>query len=739
MVHDPGLESAAGQASTSATALGCLVIAARLCDMAVTVDDLVPAAADRGTVTTAQLRRCARRIGLEAAARTYARRDVSALRNAGPLIVKFVDGSSMVLIRIEQRQGVLRLTLENRNADADNLLVMDQYRFADVWTGETIKVTRRFRLGDDAMPFGFGLIFAAILSEKRMLAHILVAAFAMSLVALAPALFIKTLSFKVVLYRSVNTWATFLFLVGCEVGFAYFRRYYAARMMARVDVKLSGYLFNRLLNLPMDHFERVPTGITIHRVSELAKIRNFLSRHLFGTVLDLGPLIFFIPAMLYIDWLMTCVALGLFVALVTAIVLMLPYYRVRSGAVVREEANRSAFAMQTIAGIRTVKSLALDARQRHMWQEMTDRLSLLRVAEGNMGNAMQTVTSFIERLITAGTLGIAVYIALVERDFVQVSTLYVFYLLITRTAAPLQQLAQLISHYDEARSAIGLVGDLVNQPAEEGRRGQGVVQPVRGHIEFRNVRFKYKGAFRPALDDVSFDVPRGTTLGVMGRSGSGKTTLTRLLQKLHSDYRGQVLVDGVDLHDYDIDHLRGSLGVVLQDNFLFSGTIRDNIKAPKADATFEEMVQAARLAGAEEFHRQAAARLRDGDLRGLEQPVGRPAPAPGDRPRPDHRPKILILDEATSALDAESEAIVNENLRQIASGRTLIVISHRLSSLIAADAILVMEQGTVHDIGTHTELLGRCDIYSGLWHRQNQHAEAEGPGETLLLRGASVG
>src|SRR5262249_16684552 len=125
--------------------------------------------------------------------------------------------------------------------------------------------------------------------------------------------------------------------------------------------------------------------------------------------------------------------------------------------------------------------------------------------------------------------------------------------------------------------------------------------PLRGHVEFSDVTFKYKGATSPALEKISLEVPQGTTLGIMGRSGSGKTTLTRLLQRLHSNYDGLIKVDGIDVREYDVDHLRRSLGVVLQDNFLFTGTIRQNIMMGKSDASFDEVVNAARLAGAEEF------------------------------------------------------------------------------------------------------------------------------------------
>ena len=275
--------------------------------------------------------------------------------------------------------------------------------------------------------------------------------------------------------------------------------------------------------------------------------------------------------------------------------------------------------------------------------------------------------------------------------------------------------------YDEARLAISYVAQLVNQPAEEGRTGSGVRTPLQGQVEFSNVNFRYRGAISPALEKVSFEVPAGTTLGIMGRSGSGKTTITRLLQRLHSNYEGLLKIDGIDVREYDVDHLRRSIGVVLQENFLFSGTIRENIMAAKSDASFDDVVRVARLAGAEEFI--------DKLPRGYDTFIyeGSPNLSGGQRQRLAIaralivNPRIFILDEATSSLDAESEAIVNANISRIARDRTLIIVSHRLSSLVTADKILVLEQGKVHDIGRHEELLERCDIYSELWHQQNRH------------------
>ena len=210
----------------------------------------------------------------------------------------------------------------------------------------------------------------------------------------------------------------------------------------------------------------------------------------------------------------------------------------------------------------------------------------------------------------------------------------------------------------------------------------------------------------------------------MGRSGSGKSTVTRLLQRLHANYEGGITIDGTDIAQYDLDHLRANLGVVLQENFLFRGTIRENIMAARTGATYDEVVRAARLAGADEFIERLP--------RGFDTHVyeGSSNLSGGQKQRIALArallvdPRILILDEATSALDPESEAIVNTNLARIAHGRTLIIVSHRLSSLVNSDAIVVLERGRIADIGRHEELLGRCDVYRHLWNQQNRHVTA---------------
>jgi ATP-binding cassette subfamily B protein len=306
-----------------------------------------------------------------------------------------------------------------------------------------------------------------------------------------------------------------------------------------------------------------------------------------------------------------------------------------------------------------------------------------------------------------------------------------------RLAQPLVRIAQLQQELAEVRGAIAEVASVMNVPPEESR-SNGLRLPIKGEVVFNAVRFRYSPTAPYALEEVSFTVPAGTMLGIMGRSGSGKTTVTRLLQRLNTSYEGMIKIDGMDLREIDLMHLRTHIGVVPQENFLFSGTIRENIAMAKPDAGFAAVVRAAQLAGAEEF----IERLPRGYDTTLEE--GATNLSGGQRQRLALArallidPPVLILDEATSALDAESEAIVNANLKRMAKGRTVLSISHRLSMLVECDAILVLERGKVYDLGTHEELLQRCDIYKHMWYQQNRHLDPKAADKPLVVtRGAA--
>jgi ATP-binding cassette subfamily B protein len=528
-----------------------------------------------------------------------------------------------------------------------------------------------------------------------------------------------------------------LLMLVFETLLSYLKRILVQVATTRIDGRLNLYIMEKLLKLPMDYFERNATGRTIGKLGQIFRIRNFMTGQLFGTFLEAVPLLGLVPAMLILQWQLSMISFVMAgIVFVIVSVFMKPVGR-RIARVVEAEILKGSYLIETVYGIKTVKSLALEGRRRREWDRRVAEATAAHHDLGLMSNYPQTLVLPFERLMYSGTMAVGCYMVLYSPGIMNAGALVAFTMLASRLGSPLIKLATLQQELGEVRQAINEVASIVNVPPEE-NRANGLRLPIQGEIKFDQVRFRYAPGAPYALDEVSFTVPKGTMLGIMGRSGSGKTTVTRLLQRLNSSYEGTIKIDGMDLREIDLMHLRTRIGVVPQENFLFSGTIRENIAMAKPDASFMDVVRAAQLAGAEEF----IERLPRGYDTVLEE--GATNLSGGQRQRLAIArallvdPAVLILDEATSALDAESEAIVSANLRRIAKGRTVLSISHRLSMLVEADAILVLERGRVHDIGTHHELLERCEIYKTLWYQQNRHLQPSDISEAALISGVQA-
>ena len=626
---------------------------ARHLEVSLSLDELLSEnALDGERVSRDVLLRCARKVGLKAKAVKLSWDGLLQLKRALPVIVELKNGSCFVLTGIRGGDQHPLALLQDPEGEPDTPLMIDRKRFEDAWTGEVILIKRRYDIIDEEQPFSIGLILAALLREKKLVRDLILSALLLGAIALAPIIFWRLLSDKVLYYHAMNTFVVLclamVVLIISETVLGYLRSFLLQVLTTRVDIRLSEYVFDKVLKLPIDFFERNPVGMIARDMNEIWRIRQFLSGQLFGTILDSLTLFFFLPVMFAFSPLLTFIVVVL-CALIAA------WLHLHVAVLSQGDARRSGsrrpsrrLLIQTLQGMRTVKSLALENRQRAAWDVQISHIAKLKTREGNIAAMIQAGVRPLERLAVSGTYALGVYLALTTNDPVFVGALFAFLMLSQRVAGPLMQMAQLVNQYDEAQSAVRMVAKLVNQPLEEGNAHHGVRKPLEGHVEFAGVTFKYPGSTLPALNNLSFVVPIGTTLGIVGRSGSGKTTVTRLLQRLHSDYAGLIKVDGVDVREYDIAFLRRSLGVVLQENFLFSGTIRENITAAKPNATFDEVVRAARLAGAEEFI--------DRLPRGYETFIfeGSPNLSGGQKQRLAIAralildPRILILDEATS-------------------------------------------------------------------------------------------
>ena len=679
--------------------------------------------------STALLSRIAERSGFSVKRLRIRAGELGRLAKVVPALLMLNNGKSALLARVQTDQGAPTVLLEDLDAAPGTEVILDEPRLFQIWSGELLLVKRRWRATDQDRPFDFVWLVGQVLREGRLFRDIGVAAFLMSLLSLGPPLITLILIDRVLFNHSMPTLevlgVAMLGLIAFETAFTWLRKRLTAIATTRIDARINLHIFDKLLNLPLSYFERNSTGLINSKIGQVWHIRQFLVDVVAGTLLDAVTLAVLLPVLFLLNWVLACVVVALAATILLIYYLFLPSLRIRHAKVIEAEQAMGSHQVESIYGIKTVKSLSLDGLKREERDHLVAQTAEARRSYEFLQLVPQTMVLPFERLIYIGSFTLGCYMALQEASISSIGSVVAFSMLAGRIAAPIVQLANLINGYEYARGAMGIVGSVMNTPPEEGRGGTGLRQPIVGRVVFQDVRFRYSPTAAYAIDGATFEIPKGTIFGVMGRSGSGKTTITRLLQGLSRDYEGLIKIDGMDLREIDLDHLRANIGVVPQENFLFRSTIRENIAAAHPNVSFDKIVRAAQMAGAEEF----IERLPTGYATPVEE--GAVNFSGGQRQRLAIArallvdPPILVLDEATSALDAESEAIVNANLMRIAKGRTVIIISHRLSSLMMADNILVMERGKVYDIGRHEELVERCDIYKSLWHQQNRHLDPE--------------
>jgi subfamily B ATP-binding cassette protein HlyB/CyaB len=667
--------------------------------------------------------------GLWARAIRMSWRQLMKLQGGAPVVLLFNDGSAGLLVGVNASRLVVFLK-DPRAPAAEDPVPVDELRLGQVWTGEVVLIRRERGVAEEDAPFTFGWIFRLVLRERRFMTSIGWASIALSFLTIVPPLLVMIVINKVLDHYSLSTLfllsVVLLIAVLYETLLGYARRELTQVVAARLDTRLNLHIFNRLLALPLDYFERNPTGDTTYKVHEIYRVRDFITGRMLQTFLDMFTLLVLLPFLFYMSSTLAWLVLAGAVLIALVILVFLPPIRRAVGRTVQAEIEKNTVLIESVHGIRTVKSMAMEPVQKEVWDLRVAKASQMRLEAGRIANWPATLTTPLEGFIQRGVLMVGAYLVVVGGSSVDVGALLAFMLLGIRVAQPLVGLARLIEEFEEVRNSVGQVASVLNNPTETSSAQTGLRPKFAGTISFDNVTFSYPGSKTPALSNITFSIPAGTMLGLVGKSGSGKSTVARLLQGINREYDGFLKIDGTDLREINLAHLRRSFGVVLQDNFLFRGTIRENIVAGRPGLTLEDAIRAARLAGAEEFIERMPAGyetfIQEGSTNlsgGQKQRLAIARALVSD-------PRILILDEATSALDPESEALVNANLLRIARGRTMVIVSHRLSSLTECDLTLVLDQGKVVDLAPHRELVERCAVYRQLWLQQNRHMTAQG-------------
>lgn len=670
----------------------------------------------------ALLQRIAADIGLKIKVAHLSWQSLLAQTGVFPIMARLRNGGAVILVGVKKDAPEQVAILDPLAGDAA-VTYLEREQWWERWSGEVVFLKRHHALGDPNQPFGLRWFIPEILKQKAAFRDIAVAAFAMHFLGLASPIFFQLVIDKVLVHQSLST----LWVLGIGVMlalvfdsiFGYLRQLLTLAATNKIDMRLTRRAFAQLLSLPIDYFETTTAGVITRHMHQLEGIRQFLTGRLFFTALDVLALLIFLPILFAYSVKLALIVLGFSVVIAAIIAALLPSYRRRLDALYSAEGKRQALLVETIHGMRTVKALAIEPMQRRIWDQFSAQSITMHFRVGKLSIAGGTITDFLGKL-----LPIVIIVIGAQDVFDQtlsVGALIAFQMLSSRVSSPLLQIVGLINEYQQTALSVRMLGEIMNR-APEGRSGAGGLRPqLVGGIAFDAVAFRYPGSSVAALDRASFTIPAGKVIGIVGRSGSGKTTLTKLIQGLYPVQEGIIRFDGVDMREIDLSHLRRQIGVVLQENFLFRGSVRENISVTQPGASFEDIVAVAQAAGADEF----IERLPQGYDTLLEENAANLSG--GQKQRLSiarallSRPRILILDEAASALDPESEAIFIRNLSRIAVGRTVIMISHRLSTLVNAHAILVMQQGKLVDSGRHQDLLSRCDTYRQLWNQQTSH------------------
>ncbi|SDR34519.1 ATP-binding cassette, subfamily B, HlyB/CyaB [Rhizobiales bacterium GAS113] len=638
-----------------------------------------------------------------------------------PALIGAKDGSFAV-VAVGREQGLLRLVDPVQRT-------IREMPAADIvsWSaGEVVLLTRRLGgTGVDPNIFSFTWFLPSIWRYRKALADVLVASFFVQLFGLITPLFFQLVVDKVLAHKGHSTLVVLaigLVVLGLFEGILqYLRTYMLSHTTNRIDVELGRRLFRHLFRLPLSYFETRAAGQTVARVRELETIRNFLTGQGLTSCLDLVFTLVFIAVLFLYSVQLTLVVLASIPVYVLIATLIRPSLRVQ----IKEKFNRGAQSQQllveSIIGVQTLKAASVEPLMQLQWEDRLAAYVRTSFDATMLGTLGQNLIRCVSKIVTALIIYLGAEAVIGAQ--MTVGELIAFNMIAGQVVQPILRLSQLWQDFQQVQISVERLGDILNAPMEQVPRQLQSLPPIKGAIELRNITFRYKAGAPDVLRDLSLSIKPGEVVGIVGPSGSGKSTITKLIQRLYMPEDGQVLFDGIDIAQLDPSWLRRQIGVVLQENLLLNRSIHDNIALSDPAMPRSRVMAVAELAGAHEFIAtlpqgyDSMIEERGANLSGGQRQRIAIARALATNPR------ILILDEATSALDYESERIIQDNMKQIVHGRTVIVIAHRLAAVRPCDRIIAVQRGRIVEEGSHAELLQRPDgLYAHLWALQTDQA-----------------
>lgn len=569
--------------------------------------------------------------------------------------------------------------------------------------------------------FDISWFIPAVVKYRKLFGEVIMASFFLQLFALVSPLLFQVIIDKVLVNRGLSSLDVLMVALICisifETILGGLRTYTFSHTTTRIDVELGANLFQHLIRLPLSYFGVRKVGDTVARVHELENIRNFLTGSTLTLIIDFFFTIVFFTVMFFYSTTLTLIVLGSIPIYVIVSLFFTPILRNRIDEKFRRGAENQCFLVEAISGVETVKSLAVEPQMQRRWEQQLSAYVSSSFRASHINNIAGQAVQAIQKITMAITLWVGA--SLVMKGELSIGQLIAFNMLSGRVTQPILRLASLWQNFQQARISMEKLSDILNNPAEVTTSvSKGSMPDIKGNVEFKDVTFRYTANGPEIIKRMNFNIKSGQKVGFVGPSGSGKSTVTKLIQRLYLPEAGKVMIDGIDISTVDTAWLRRQIGVVLQENYLFNKSVRENISLTNPAISMERVIEAAKLSGAHEFITE----MPDGYDTIIEERGS--SLSGGQRQRIAiaralvNNPRILIFDEATSALDYESERIIQQNMQSICKGRTVFMIAHRLSTVRECDQIITIEKGEITETGKHNELLNRGGRYAYLWNSQ---------------------
>jgi subfamily B ATP-binding cassette protein HlyB/CyaB len=641
---------------------------------------------------------------------------VLARRYPLPAIAVLKDNTFAVLLKVDPEEKKLLLFLPGQMAAKP----FSFEEFGTVWSGQSVVL--KHKIFSPRVAFGFSWFYNEILKYKSVMGEVLTGSFVVQLFGLVTPLFTQVILDKVIVHRSMTTLdvlaVAFIAVTLFEFLLNATRNYIFIHTANKIDAKLGAKLFRHLFSLPFVYFESRKVGNIIARVRELDTIREFITNKSVSVIIDLFFALVFVVVMFMYSVMLTLV-FACFVCLVAFLyITVTPELRRRLNNKFQMAAQSNSYLVETVTGIQTVKCLALEGSIQKKWEEYLSDYVRSSFKLSSIANISGAFSGTFQRLMTITVLYLGV--KLVIDNQLTIGQLIAFQMFAGQFTGPFLRLVNLWNEFQQALLAVDRIGDILNNPIEV-KSGNSITLPeLNGSIRFENVCFKYRPDAPYAIERLSLEIRPGMSIGLVGRSGSGKSTIAKLIERLYLTTEGAIYIDNVDIRHMNPMWLRYKIGVVLQEDYLFSGTVRENITLPRPDAPVEQVIEVSKTAGVHEFVSQLP--------EGYDTIVGERGStlSGGQKQRIAIAralitdPRILILDEATSSLDYESERLIRNNISRIKAGRTTLIIAHRLSAVKSCDLIVALDKGRLVESGTHAELMDKKGYYHYLYSQQER-------------------